>query len=185
MNVYDWDKTIYDGDSTTHFCLYELRKHPKNWRFVPGVIRTVIRLGRKFYEDPSFKESVYKFMGQTEDIDAEVLAFWADHRKNIQRWYLDRWRPDDLIISASSHVLLDPIMKELGVNIIASEVDKNTGKLLGPNNSGAEKVKRFREAYPDAEIEEFYSDSDHDLPMAKLAKKAFKVKRGRISPWEF
>ena len=29
MNVYDFDKTIYDGDSTIDFYFYCLKKHPK------------------------------------------------------------------------------------------------------------------------------------------------------------
>ena len=29
MNVYDFDKTIYDGDSTADFYLFSLRRHKK------------------------------------------------------------------------------------------------------------------------------------------------------------
>ena len=53
----------------------------------------------------------------------------------------------------------------------------------GENCHDTEKVRRFRALYPDAEIDEFYSDSLSDSPLAELAGKAFLVKKGRLSEW--
>ena len=50
------------------------------------------------------------------------------------------------------------------------------------NCHGEEKVRRFREVYGDAQIDEFYSDSLHDTPLAKEAKRAFLVKKDEILP---
>ena len=51
------------------------------------------------------------------------------------------------------------------------------------NCRGAEKPLRFREKYPEAEVEVFYSDSLADQPMAALAREAWLVKGDLLSPW--
>ena len=37
--------------------------------------------------------------------------------------------------------------------------------------------------YPDAVIDNFYSDSFADAPLAEIAQKAFMVKKDQILPW--
>ena len=58
-----------------------------------------------------------------------------------------------------------------------------TGKFTGENCKGQEKVKRFRKKYGNAVIDDFYSDSLSDLPLARIAKRAFLVKKGKIREW--
>ncbi len=73
----------------------------------------------------------------------------------------------------------------LGIHtLIASDVDISSGTFLSANCKGSEKVKRFREVYPDERIDKFYSDSFSDLPMAELAAEAFLIKKGRITKWD-
>lgn len=38
MRVFDFDGTIYDGESSVDFFLYSLRRHPKNLRLLPKVL---------------------------------------------------------------------------------------------------------------------------------------------------
>ena len=77
-----------------------------------------------------------------------------------------------------------PAAERLGVWLIATPMDKRTGKIEGRNCHDEEKVRRFRAEYPGAEVEEFFSDSLSDTPMARLAKRAFLVKRGGVlTPW--
>ena len=45
------------------------------------------------------------------------------------------------------------------------------------------KVKAFQEHYPTETIHLFYSDSIHDLPIAQLADRAFRVRGDRVTPW--
>ena len=35
MNIYDFDGTLYDGDSTFDFIVFSLKKHPALVRFLP------------------------------------------------------------------------------------------------------------------------------------------------------
>ena len=64
-------------------------------------------------------------------------------------------------------------------------MDSRTGKYTGINCHGKEKVRRFREEYPDAVIDSFYSDSYSDTPLAEEAKEAFIVKGEELLPWVF
>ena len=62
-------------------------------------------------------------------------------------------------------------------------VDLHTGRYLGPNCHGEEKVRRFREAFPGAQVDTFYSDSHSDDPMARIARKAVLVRGEKLLPW--
>lgn len=68
-------------------------------------------------------------------------------------------------------------------NLIASDVDSRTGNFRSKNCYGEEKVERFRKRFPDVVIEEFYSDSYSDLPMAAISQRAFIVKGEEINEW--
>ena len=118
------------------------------------------------------------------DIGARVAAFWAAHRRKIKPWYLDARRPDDVVISASPEFLLAPMCRELGIGtLMASRVDAHTGAYDGENCHGAEKVRRFYEAYPANSVEKFYSDALSDAPMAEIAGEAFVVQGDARIPW--
>lgn len=94
-------------------------------------------------------------------------------------------RDDDLIISASPEFLLKPLEELLHIRVIASRVSPVDGKTTGENCYHEEKVRRFRELYPDDRIEEFYSDSYSDEPLALLAEKAFIVDGETLIPWDY
>ncbi len=184
MNVYDFDKTIYDGDSTTDFILWCFRKKPRLvFPFFSGIAAFggyLIKLCSKTY----FKEKFYRFLSHISNVEEWVDEFWEEHLDNIQEWYLLRQRNDDVIISASPEFLLKPACKKLKIqHLLASRVDKDTGMYQGINCHGIEKVRRFYNAFPGGEIEEFYSDSLSDAPLANLAKRAFLVKGEDLFPW--
>ncbi|MBQ7745742.1 MAG: polysaccharide biosynthesis protein GtrA, partial [Ruminococcus sp.] len=62
---------------------------------------------------------------------------------------------------------------------------KYTGIYDGVNCHGKEKVRRFYEVFPDRKIEEFYSDSYSDSPLAEIADKAFMVDGEKVTKWVF
>ena len=90
----------------------------------------------------------------------------------------------DVIISASPEFLLNPICNQLGVSMLATRVDNKTGLFNGENCHGEEKVRRFYEAYPNGEVDEFYSDLYCDTPLARIAQKAYIVKGEKLTPWK-
>ena len=187
MNVFDFDKTIFHGDSTAKFYKYCIRKYPKTLKHLPSMVCAfagyyVFRLGTK----TQCKEIFYRFLREIPDVDKAVENFWQKNGDGIFDWYKNVHKDTDVVISASPEFLLEGICKKLNVaKMMASRVDKNTGKYFGENCHGEEKVRRFYEYLPDGEIDEFYSDSVSDLPLAKLAKKAFLITpKGKIKDWE-
>lgn len=185
MKVYDFDGTIYDGDSTIDFWLFTLRRHPSVVFRLPAQIKAVILYKIGKYTTAEMKERFFSFIRKIPDISAETELFLKKNQHKIKSWYLDQKHSDDLIISASPEFLLAPFCRSLGnISVIATEIDPVSGKMSGENCKGAEKVKRFRSIYGDAVIDEFYSDSLSDLPMAQAAKKAFLVNKNNIKRWE-
>ena len=51
MNVYDFDKTIYDGDSTADFYIFSLKRHKKILLLAPSLIKP-------FYKNQQQKDDV-------------------------------------------------------------------------------------------------------------------------------
>jgi phosphatidylglycerophosphatase C len=179
MNVYDFDKTIFRGDSTARFFAFCLKRHIRIARRLPVVLwdAALMALGTK--DKTGFKGRLFGFLQDLPDVNQEVSAFWAKNLRHIQPWYKAQMRPDDLVISAGPEFLLAPVCKRL----IASRVDPKTGAYTGKNCDGEEKLRRFRTEYGEAQIDSFYSDSLHDAPMAHAAKQAFLVKGDQQSPW--
>lgn len=184
MNVYDFDKTIYNGDSTVDFYLYCLTRHPKIIKYIPKQLKGIIMYLFKKINKTQMKEYFYLFLYSINNIDTEVNKFWRKNKRKIKKWYLEKQQSDDIIISASPYFLLQPICKEVGIlKVIASNVDKITGKYQGTNCRGEEKVTRFKQEFPKETIDEFYSDSHSDLPMAQIAEKAYLVNKNTLKPW--
>lgn len=185
MNVYDFDGTIYDGDSTVDFYLYCIRKRP--WLIVYAFRQgagVLLRAAGRM-DTAGMKERFFSFLRGLQDPEALVDTFWAARRSRIQGWYLERKRETDVIISASPEFLLAPICRRLGVQPpIATEMDPRTGRIRGRNCKRAEKVSRFTERFPEGKIGQFYSDSLTDAPLAALAEEAFFVKGQKITSWE-
>ena len=185
MNAYDFDKTIYDGDSTADFYIFSLKRHKKIITLAPSLLGAFVR----FYvfkkgTKTEFKEVMYRFLRFC-DIEKDVEDFWNKNQSKIKKFYINQQKSDDVIISASPQFLLTPICNKLDIkHLIASNVDKKSGKYSGINCHGKEKVRRFYEIFKDGKIDEFYSDSYSDTPLAEIAKKAFIVKKDNISNWK-
>ena len=184
MNVYDFDNTILKGDSTARFYAYCLIRTPKMLLRLPGLLWGALFVLRK--DKQRFKQNMFGFLRDLKDPEGAVEAFWNKNIRRVKPFYLQNRRGDDVIISASPEFLIKPALARLGsAAALASPVDIFSGLYHGRNCHGEEKVRRFRERYPDAEIDEFYSDSHSDDPLAKMAKRAYLVKGEKIVAWEF
>ena len=186
MNVFDFDGTIYHGDSSKDFFFYCLKHYPKTRGKIFPVMGYGLLFGLRIVKKKIFKQKLFSIVTKIPDIDKAVLDFWAENKKNIKKWYMEMKQPTDIIISASPEFLLEPICAELGVEcLMATRVDKTTGLFDGENCHGKEKVTRLYTRYPEAEIDEFYSDMFCDTPLALISKKAFIVKGEKLKPWHF
>ena len=187
MNVYDFDQTIFHPDSSFCFFCYCLRHRTLAVsKCIPSAVFQFVSYqlhGRK--DAQKLKEALFSYLNRIDNIDFLVDSFWKEHSDQIAAWYLEQKKEDDVIISASPEFLLHPAAEMLGVKLIATRMNPYTGKIKGKNCHDREKVRRFRELYPDAKVDEFYSDSLVDEPMARIAGKAFMVRGNERSAWPF
>ena len=175
MNVYDFDGTIYASDCAIGFCIWCMNRHPKLWfTFAPGAIRNAIRRKRGKISECVMQRRFFGYLTQIDDFDEQIERYWDKNEKKISAWYLAQKRPDDLIISASPTCIIEPIAKRLGVNYIATEYDREFGVFLNNMMYAREKAKYIIDhGFP--MIENFYSDSLADTPLALCAEKAHLV----------
>lgn len=184
MNVYDFDKTIYDGDSTIDFYLYCLSRHPRLAGYIFGQIQGLFLHVTGQITTTEWKERFFAFLAGISDLEKLVESFWDSRQSKIKAWYLEQKQSDDVVISASPSFLLAPVCQRLGIAPpIATELDIASGKIPGTNCKGEEKVRRFFKRYPEAVIRRFYSDSTTDAPLAALAEEAFLVQGNSVLPW--
>ena len=185
MNVYDWDDTIYRGDSTFGMVGYAYVHRPKTLLSIPRTAICGLLFVLHLMPKLTFKQNLYHMFVFIPDMDQFIEEYTSSHLNHVKQWYLDQQKPDDLVISASPEFLIRSFCTKIGIsNVMASKVDMHTGKYDGLNCHGVEKVRRFHEVYPDQKVENFYSDSRSDTPMAKLAEHAWLVNGDERRPWK-
>lgn len=176
MNVYDFDGTIFYSDCAVGFALWCIKRHPKLLvTFMPGMIKTLILY--KFGKAPNYRlqRKMFSYLTMIDDFDTQIEKYWDKYESRISKWYLAQKKPDDLIISASPDCIIGPIAKRLGVNSVATEYDREYGVFLNNLMYAKEKARYiFDHGFP--VIENFYSDSLADTPLALCAEKAHLVK---------
>ena len=182
MNIYDFDDTIYDGDSSVDFFKYCLKKNKKILLLIPSIGVSAILYVIKLKDKEYFKSKFFSFVKYFDDINKIAKDFWKENNKKIKSFYLENKEDDDIIISASPDFLLRPMCDALKVKLISSKFDEKTGVLLGKNCYGEEKVKRLEELGIKS-CDKFYSDSKSDTPLKLIAKEAFLVERNNIKKW--
>lgn len=185
IDVFDFDHTVYDGDVSLDFYFYSLRSHPLLIRYLPKQFWHAFLYLISINSRTLFKQGFFSFLSGIRDIDTDVEQFWLSHEVKLKKWYSDRPHGSDIIISASPEFIIAPLAKRLGVRrLIGTVMDKQTGVIEGKNCRGVEKVRRLNEAGEEFEIIECYTDSMADLPLLKLAKQKFIVKKHQIIPYE-
>lgn len=184
MNVYDWDNTIYRGDSTVDFVRYCWRKRPKCLLNLPRTLVFGLLYVLHLVPKLTFKQNLYRMFRYIDDMESLTEEFTGTHMDHVKRFYRAGQKPDDVVISASPEFLISSFCARTRIRTcMASRVDIRTGVYDGLNCHGEEKVRRFREAFPDGVIDSFYSDSYSDDPLAKLASEAWLVKGDELKPW--
>lgn len=183
MNVYDFDNTILRGDSSARFFGWCVTHYPRMWPDLPGQAWNGLLFLLKLRPKQAFKQRMFHYFTLI-DMDRALPDFWRANLPRIKAWYMAAHRDDDVVISASPEFLIRPACESLGIRVVmGSPVDPATGLYSGVNCHGAEKVRRFRAVYPRAQIEDFYSDSHSDDPLAAIAQRAWLVKGDRLLPW--
>lgn len=152
-----------------------MHRHPKLYfTYFPKVMFNLAEYKSGKIQNHLMQRKLFSFLTMVDDFDVQIEKFWNKYEKRISAWYLAQKKPDDLIISASPTCIIEPIAKRLGVQFMASEYDREYGVFLDNLMYAKEKAKYITDhGFPI--IENFYSDSLADTPLALLADHAHLV----------
>ena len=185
MNVYDFDGTIYHPDCSIGFAFWCMRRQPTLYiTFFPKALIGLIRYKLGKLPRHLMMRRFFSYLTKVRDFDEQIEGFWDAHEKNISAWDRAQKRPDDLIISASPACVIEPIARRLGVRVVATEYDRECGVFLD-NLMAAKEKARYIIDHGFPVIENFYSDSLADAPLALCADKAHLVtdKAQKVVDW--
>jgi phosphoserine phosphatase len=179
MKVFDFDNTLYDGESLVDFFEFlcdkkdELRKYKK-----------LVKIMLKLYEMNMLPTSLIKkelnkhkndVSFNTNNIDKYVNEFWDKNKHKLNKDLIKLINKDDLIITASLDVLLNPIRKELKTKHIISSIANIEKKDIDFICYKENKVLKYKELYKDQLIDVLYTDSYADKPLMDISKKVILI----------
>ena len=179
FDLYDFDGTIYDGDSGVDFIKFSIGKNKKVLWYLITSLGTVIGYVLRIRTKEQMKDKLFRFVPEIEDVDSYVKEFWDKHECKLKEFWTEKEdHSRDIIISASCRFWLQPIADKYKVyDLFATDMDMKTGKIIGNNCHGKEKVRLFYEKYPKATIMKMYTDSVNDEPLIEEAKEGILVKK--------
>lgn len=181
MNIYDFDDTIYNGDTNRDILMYGFKKHP-------FLVLKALKKAKKLQNDykrgviefERVKEAMLSFIFEIKNYPKFINDFVDSHMKNIKPWYLNRRTQNDIIISASYELWIMQFCKRLGIRYVIATKTDSDGKIIGKNCKGAEKLKRLASVIPNAVIVSAYSDSSCDIPILEAARTAYIVEGDKL-----
>jgi len=186
MNAYDFDDTIYRGESIYDFFMFCLKKDKKLYLYFPKVFLRLVEYKlnildiNKLYK--TAEEIINKFVKRNKyRFDSLIKEFWDKNKSRLKPQFLNMLKSDDLIITGCPNFLINYIKDDLKVkNIICTEYDFENDKIkficLGKN-----KVKAFNKQFKNKKINKFYTDSLSDIPFMELSEQVYLVKGNQIN----
>lgn len=184
MQVFDFDNTLYRGESPIDFVLFLIKKNKKILLWIPKIFFNLIKYKLCILSGEQLESKINDFMKDFLNDKDEILKntkeFWSINYKKLNMETLKEVEPDDVILTASPTFFIDGIKdKIVSKNIIGSEVDFDTRKFVYLN-FGENKVKKYKEIYGDKKVDCFYTDSYNDKFMMEISEKVFLVKKSKI-----
>ncbi|MBP3655993.1 MAG: haloacid dehalogenase-like hydrolase [Clostridia bacterium] len=188
IDVYDFDGTIYDGDSTTDFVLFAIRRHPNVLLGLPRIAGAALKLYRKQIGLTEFKSVLFAEMAERMELPTEAGLFWLSPKTKAKLGDWFAHTPRDLpiaICSASPEFEIIHAAKLLGVKtVIGTRVDTATGELIGKNCKAEEKLRRLEQAFGEYEIRAMYTDdAKADGPLLAAAREGYILTHGKVAPY--
>lgn len=183
MRVFDFDNTVYSGESVLDFYLFSLRYNPREIKLIFTVLKYALRYkaGKMTLEqlEKGCAKYAHNYISSFSEPEKMVAEFWNSHMKKIKKWY--KPQKDDIIMTASFNVIMDEVCKRLGVSrCICSVINRKTLE-VEYLNFNKNKKEKFIEMFGNVEIDEFYTDSISDMPMVEISKTAYLVKGSKIT----
>lgn len=196
--VYDFDKTIYGGETGTDFFKFYFKKFPlKSIIFLIKYAKEVVLYILKKISLKDLKERFFMFLNgyKYNEIEKLVKEFWKKNEHKMYKWEKNELNENkkkcDLIIvsSASPTFLIKDFLLSRGYDLVFGTDFYENGtefisKIIGNNNKNKEKVikinKWAKENNIEYEILKFYSDSLADKPLYDISIEKIWIDKGNI-----
>ena len=184
MKVFDFDNTLYHGESSVDLALYMIRTNKKIIKYLPSIFFNLIKYKLCMVEKKKMIIAINDFlknaMHDKDEIFNSVDGFWQKNRCKLDKKMLGRINKDDVIITAGPDFLIYGIRDLLNTdNIICSRIDADRMKVKYLN-FGDNKVKQYKKVYGDKHIDCFYTDSFNDIALMDISDKVYLVKKGSL-----
>lgn len=117
MKVFDFDNTLYRGESSVDFSFYMIQHNKKILRYVPTILFSLVGYKLCLLKKEKIESIINDFfagvLDGTESLSAFVNQFWEAHAVKLNKDLLRLIEPGDVIISASPEFLLEGIREML------------------------------------------------------------------------
>ncbi|WP_435309147.1 HAD-IB family hydrolase [Sebaldella termitidis] len=195
LSVYDFDKTIYNGETLNDFYRFYLIKKPwkiytvifQLWYFLLYILK-IINLEK-------LKENFLRFLNgeNTGELKKLIREFWEKKESKINPWVKDEILKNKketeilVAISASPTFLIIDRLRLMGFDVVIGtdflfESTKFHSHITSKNCKNYEKVRRLNKWAEDNNIQydivNFYSDSIADKPLFDLSENKYWIKKG-------
>ncbi len=182
MQAFDFDNTIYKGESCFDFALFVIKKNPRLLKYLPSIIKILIRYKSCKLSPENFVKELNKytkvFLKNKEEILELTAQFWQKNEKKLYANMLAKIEENDIIITASPEFLMTGIKHRLNTkHILCTEIDFDNGKMTWLN-FGKNKVLNFKKKYKNKKIKNFYTDSYNDKPFMDFSDNVYLVSHG-------
>lgn len=184
VNVFDFDNTLYRGESSVDLALYMIKNNKKIILYLPKIFYNLVKYKLCMVEKSKMITAINDFLQNVlrskEELLGAIDGFWANNRHKLNVNMLKRINSNDVIITAGPDFLLNGIRDMLNTdNILCSSVDTETMKVRYLN-FGSSKAKYYKKKYGSKRIDCFYTDSYNDKALMELSERVYLVKNGRL-----
>ncbi|MBO4865794.1 MAG: haloacid dehalogenase-like hydrolase [Ruminococcus sp.] len=184
IKVFDFDNTLYHGESSIDLAFYLIRRNKRILLYVPSILINLAKYKMCIVDREKAEQEINDFLKiavKDKYEAAEIVeSFWAENIHRLDHNIIKRVGKEDVIITAGPDMLINAIKDKLGTeNIISSVIDPDKREMVY-FNFGENKAKRYKEVYGDTPIDSFYTDSFNDKPLMKLANNVYIVEKGRL-----
>lgn len=192
LAVFDFDGTLYKGDSLVDFCKFYYQKKPwRLWFFF-------IQLGGFLFwkigllSSTRFKSLFIQYLFWDSDVEIKRMSLLFWERTNtfndavIERLVFYQKEGYTVVIaSASPKLLIENACQKLQVNqVVGTElIPYRNRHIITQNCRGAEKLNQVISSFPEHHLAVVFSDNEDDMELLHQAEKGYWVLGdGKIRP---
>lgn len=180
INLYDFDGTIYDGNSSVDFFVFCLLRNPRITKHAVRNLSDVCKISLRLLNLEDSNGEYCSFLSELNDLDSLVELFWDKNQGKVQKWYLNQKEESDIVITGSPEFIIKPICEKLHISGIGTLVDIETGKITDLCYK-KNKLKRLEPILSNQQVNAFYTDDvEADCHLFPIANHVYKVKRGKV-----